>query len=494
MHGRIPHPMDTQRRDRQVRWCLPWRLAAVIALGLTLAHSSAVQAKIFHCSAGDVPCLIAAINTANGNGQTNTIHLEAGTYTITEINNGTLGDFNGLPVITSRLTITGEGAETTIIELALGAPSLRFLEVEATGDLRLTGLTLRGVLREGGASLGGALFNSGSLTLRHCWLIENVALRGGGGIYNRGTLTLHASLLRDNGATLLGGPSSGGGLLNEGGVVRITHSTFDGNFGDGAAGLSNFGTMTIAHTTFVNNNSAASSGGLDNWGTLTITASTFVNNRASFAGGGLSNSGTLTITNSTFVNNRAGDGGGGVVNNRGILTLINSTIADNRVSRPESGGGLQGGGIVWVVNTILAGNTRQLVTASTPVPEDCRGPVTSLGHNLIGDPTGCTVTLQPTDLTGDPGFAAFTDDGTPGHAHFPLLPTSQAIDAGDDAACPRRDQLGQRRVNIRGVGTSICDIGAIEFRDKDDRQHDKEDDHHDEEDDRHDGDPATAAH
>ena len=62
MHGRILHPMDTQRRDGQPRWCLPWRLAAVIALGLTLANSSAVQAKTFHCGAGDVACLIAAIN------------------------------------------------------------------------------------------------------------------------------------------------------------------------------------------------------------------------------------------------------------------------------------------------------------------------------------------------------------------------------------------------------------------------------------------------
>ena len=30
MHGRIPHPMDTQRRDRHARWCLPWRLVAGI--------------------------------------------------------------------------------------------------------------------------------------------------------------------------------------------------------------------------------------------------------------------------------------------------------------------------------------------------------------------------------------------------------------------------------------------------------------------------------
>ena len=84
MHGRIPHPMDTQRRDGQAWWCLPWRLAAVIALGLTLANSSAVQAKTFHCGAGDVQCLIDAINAANANGQKNTIRLAAGTYTLTD--------------------------------------------------------------------------------------------------------------------------------------------------------------------------------------------------------------------------------------------------------------------------------------------------------------------------------------------------------------------------------------------------------------------------
>jgi hypothetical protein len=63
--------------------------------------------------------------------------------------------------------------------------------------------------------------------------------------------------------------------------------------------------------------------------------------------------------------------------------------------------------------------------------------------------------------------------------HFPLLSTSQAIDAGNDALCPRKDQLGRRRVGP-------CDIGAIEFRDRDDRQHDEKDDEHD-------ADPAAAA-
>jgi hypothetical protein len=40
-------------------------------------------------------------------------------------------------------------------------------------------------------------------------------------------------------------------------------------------------------------------------------------------------------------------------------------------------------------------------------------------------------------LTGDAGLGPFTDDGTPGNGHFPLLKDSQAVDAGNDAFCPR---------------------------------------------------------
>ena len=98
-----------------------------------------------------------------------------------------------------------------------------------------------------------------------------------------------------------------------------------------------------------------------------------------------------------------------------------------------------------MLNTILAHNILDpsLCRNGQPGPQDigpdCGGAVTSLGHNLIGDPTGCTITVQRSDLTGEPGLAAFTDDGTPGQGHFPLLPTSQAIGAANDAVCPRRE-------------------------------------------------------
>jgi len=64
--------------------------------------------------------------------------------------------------------------------------------------------------------------------------------------------------------------------------------------------------------------------------------------------------------------------------------------------------------------------------------------------------------LEPTDLTGDSGLGAFTDNGTPGNGHFPLLPTSQAIDAANNKVCPKKDQIGRLR-------KPHCDIGSIEF-------------------------------
>ena len=122
----------------------------------------------------------------------------------------------------------------------------------------------------------------------------------------------------------------------------------------------------------------------------------------------------------------------------GTLFLTNNTLADN--SGGSSGGISSRGGTVLLLNTILAQNI-------DPRPggffsPDCVGSITSLGHNLIGDLTGCTLTLQPSDLTGDPGLDAFTDNGRPGKGHFPLLPTSQAIDAGNDASVPERTNWG----------------------------------------------------
>ena len=120
-----PLPQHPRTSKQQLPWWRsPWRVAAVAALGLALALPLLVQAKTFHCGAGDVQCLIDAINQANANGEKNTLRLAAGTYTLTDVDNTTDGP-TGLPSITSTLTMKGDGAATTILERASSAPEAR---------------------------------------------------------------------------------------------------------------------------------------------------------------------------------------------------------------------------------------------------------------------------------------------------------------------------------------------------------------------------------
>jgi hypothetical protein len=98
-----------------------------------LLTSHPAQAAVFPIPSGDVAALIAAMNTANGNGEEDTITLEAGTYTLTAVDNETDGP-NGLPSVTSPLTIRGGGADTTIIACEASAPPFRILHVAAAGS------------------------------------------------------------------------------------------------------------------------------------------------------------------------------------------------------------------------------------------------------------------------------------------------------------------------------------------------------------------------
>jgi hypothetical protein len=411
---------QTRPGDRRWWWPLAWPVAAVVALGLALVLPCPGLATTFRCGAGDVPCLIDAINTANANGQTNTIRLEAGTYTLTAVNN----DANGLPVITSPLTITGRGADTTIIERDASAPGFRILDVAATGSLTLKRLTLRG-----GTGSGGGILNQGTLALAYTTVTGNRNDQGrGGGILNSGTLTLVHTRLIGNIAGF------GPGIATSGGTVTITHSTIADNDGTVSSALDISGGTVTLHATTVTRNFAQGLGAIvngffDSGGTVIITQSAITNNRADF-GGGIFNNGTMVITNTTIAANSPGgpsqapEGGGGIENSGGTLLLTNSTVAGN-ISSDGGAGILQTGGTVLLLNTILAQNSFSPFRPPPPGSgPDCEGSITSLGHNLIGDPTGCTITLLPSDLTGDPGLGDFTDNGRPGNGHFPLLPTS----------------------------------------------------------------------
>src|SRR6059036_1485092 len=133
---------------RHVVWIIV--TALVVALGLARPGG----ATVFNCAAGDVACLIAAINTANANGESNLIRLGAGAFTLTAVNNDTDGS-NGLPSVTSPLTIGGFGAGNTIIERAATAPLFRVFHVGQSGLLNLEDVTIRGGRWGGQVAFGG---------------------------------------------------------------------------------------------------------------------------------------------------------------------------------------------------------------------------------------------------------------------------------------------------------------------------------------------------
>ena len=187
--------------------------------------------------------------------------------------------------------------------------------------------------------------------------------------------------------------------------------------------------------------------------TLVLTNSTVISNTSTGnSGGGINSySGTLTLTNSTVSGNSALRYGGGILNfGGGTLTLSNSTVSGN--SADIAGGGiLNDVGTADMVNTIIAGN-------SAPTSADCSGFLTSIGHNLIGNNSGCGFTVITGDLVNiDSKLGPLQDNGGPTFTHA-LLPGSPAIDHVPPENClVTTDQRGVARP--QGVA---CDIGAFE--------------------------------
>jgi hypothetical protein len=414
-----------------------------LAAGLLSASlfPGTVAAATLNCPTGDVPCLIAAIDVANANPDPDTINLEAGTYTLSTPAGGGPFEPNGLPVISSPITIQGAGAGATIVHrdaaLDLQVPVLifRVLQVSLSGTLTLDSLSVRNGHTEEGS--GGGILNFGTLTIVDTDVMHNgTELGSGGGISNAGTLHLSGSLVANNGASTAGG-------------------------------ISNDGTMTIDRSS-IRDNGAENTGGIRNTGTATITNSAVASNQGSFFGGGIANQGgTLTLTSTTVALNRGGfevGFGGGIGNDGGgTIHINNSTIADNAI--PDNGGaGIENdSGTVELQNSILARNAMSFPIIPFPPGPDCVGVITSLGHNLIEDPSDCSISLLGTDRTGNPGLGFFKDDGTPGNGHIPLIVGSQSIDGGDPASCTPTDQLGRVRADGDGNGEVVCDMGAVEF-------------------------------
>lgn len=324
-----------------------------IALVLVALSVRPSQAADFPCPSADVACLIAAIMTANMNGETNTITLEAGTYRLTEVENMTDGP-NGLPSITSTLTIMGvESATTeTVIDREAAVP-FRIFHVAQDGTLTLEKLVLRG---------------------------GDVPNDAGGGLFNRG-------------------------------VVTLTDSTVVGNRAQAAGGLFNHGTMTIINSTVAGNSGLERVGGLLNRGRLTLRTSTVADNAARRYGG-LTNAGAMTITNSTIARNVAQGGAGGLANRspEHALTLQNTLLANNMATEsPDCSGPVTslGHNLFGALDGCLLSPRPSDLTESPELAEFSDGGAPGHGHFplLVDSPAidaGAEAECPPTDQLDNP--------------------------------------------------------------------------------------------
>jgi CSLREA domain-containing protein len=297
-------------------------------------------------------------------------------------------------------------------------------------------------------------------------LITNNNAGRGGGIVSQGWTTLSASQVISNTAG-----EAGGGVLTMH-FLKLEHSTVRGNLaGEYGGGIANQGW-------------GAYSGAM-----LMLEGSTVSGNISLGRGGGIANGANeedigyhqdhVILTNSTISGNEASASGGGLYTGQGeraFVSLDNGTITANVADADGNGQGDGGGifnrmGMVWVRNTLLAGNHDSSATVRRP---DCWTPrrFESGGNNLIGDASTCPL---DGDLAGNllgvaPRLDPLGDNGGDTQTHA-LQANSPAIDGGNPTGCIGGftgylavDQRGyMRTVDGNGDGQGVCDIGAYEF-------------------------------
>jgi cysteine-rich repeat protein len=253
-----------------------------LALLLVLSHPLWAATIIVDETTCTLVDAITAANTDTASGGcpagsgADTVELTTDVTLTAVVHSDSAGD-NGLPPVTSDITVEGSGFK---IERSGGAPAFRFFVV----------------------------WQNGTLSLNHVTLENGVSTYNGGAILNAGTLNLTNSALSGNSS-----PHRGGAILNsnqmQGATVTVTNSTLSGNWADDQGG----GIWSV-------------------YGPVTLTNSTLSGNHADYLGGAIvSFLGHVTLTNSTLSGNSASINGGlyGAVWYGDAATVENSIIANN---------------------------------------------------------------------------------------------------------------------------------------------------------------------
>ena len=333
-----------------------------------------------------------------------------------DLDRNDLTDPNG--IITDTLNITGTNAYHVLIS------------TNVTDTVVLDGFTITGGHADGDllAAFGGGMANSQSnVSLLNNHFIGNAATREGGALFNSGTMTVTSCIFNSNLSR-----ASGGGIFNQG-TAMVNSSTFYNNEAhlSGGGALNRLGSLTVQNSTFSGNR--ASEGSFDNYGggaiyndaeegptTLTITHSTITGNSAKWGGG---------ISGEDFYNGNPPKRGEGTYNNVDEIFITHTIVANNSVHAGGRG----------------------------PNCDDLEASISSFNLESGMD---CGFT-GPGDLQNtDPLLGPFGDNGGTTWTHA-LLHGSPAIDSGDPAFMPPPG-YDQRGPDYPRVVNGRIDIGAYE--------------------------------
>lgn len=279
-------------------------------------------------------------------------------------------------------------------------------------------------------SLGGGIYvETGSLTVDHSWIYDNVATTAGGGI----AINSGAEGIIQNSEIYNNSAPSGGGIhvYFTGAHADILFNNIRDNTATGATGSGG--------GVYVNNNSTAF-----------LEGNHIHHNNAALGGGMyIPGNGQATAQNNMIYANNATTGGGGF-QVFGALESWHNTVVGNSTGT-SGGGGFNIGGAtanVQISNTIVASNTSS--SGFTGINHTGIGIATGDYINLFGNTSNV---LFPNTVTEDPDFISYA-----GFLNLHLAEVSPNIDAGNSTVTQDIDR--QVRPN---PDTNIADIGADEF-------------------------------
>jgi len=433
---------------------------ALAFAGLACCEATALAAHVAQNPAPTRPALTWTVSNCNDSGAgslrdvVDHFAVDGDTIDMTTLTCGTITLTTGaILTFANNLTIEGPGTTDLFID---GNSASRALVHLGNGVLTVKNLSIwHGYARSTGTddAVGGGIASIGTVSLenvsvKYCQVAAaGTGFARGGGVYAT-DVAASRSMIKYNDARTSDGFAIGGGVFARR-TATFDYSTISGN-------------QAFANVAF----KSAAGGALAYYGGV-LRQSTVSGNEAGGAGGVAFVGGQSVIAQSTISGNSATEssiGAGAHVASPFNVVVENSTITGNlerNHTNTRYGAGLHLGNDTHatIVSSIVSGNRLDDGTALLWFSDVGGGTGSSIGgdHDLM---TYSQLTAPVDTLwTIDPGLGRLADHGGPTMTHA-LLPTSPAINAGNNVTGVPVDQRGAGFVRV--IGANI-DIGAFEF-------------------------------